>query len=109
MIVSFTWKFDIIADGTASVPAEVDSIMECLLAIENASVSNSGIGLDLERMSIEIGLTVTSSTIEEAVASGMTAIRSAIHAAGGSTASWPTSDEFQMAGLRFTHSEVIAA
>jgi hypothetical protein len=65
----------------------------------NLGVDDPGIGVDLAKREVSVGLVAEGELPEDAVAAAMTTIRTAIHAAGGATPGWPT---FQFGRLRAT-------
>ena len=109
MNVKCLWQFSVIADDPASVSAEADRIMEQLLALEDAAQFDSAVSLDLASMLLDVSLVVSCDTFEEALQRGASAIRAAIHAAGGSTAGWPDHDGLIADGLRLVPGQFVAA
>jgi hypothetical protein len=92
MIVTCDWQFLLTdVNAGADLPHQAEAVMQELLALEacQEGLSSSGVGLDLETMIVEISISAEADTYEDAVATAMSAIRSAIHAAGGSTLGWP--------------------
>jgi hypothetical protein len=94
MIVTCEWQF-LLSDVSpnADLPGQAEEVMQQLLALEacHDGLTSSAVGLDLETMIVEISISAEARTYELAVAAAMSAIRSAIHAAGGATPDWPSS------------------
>ncbi len=64
-----------------------EQLMEYL---EDNGAEDPGIGLDTLKREVTVGLTSEGETEAEAVFSGMSTIRTAIHTVGGATPGWPT-------------------
>jgi hypothetical protein len=78
-------------------------VMSCLLDLESADdrLADSAVSLDAGTKTMTIGLVDSGSDYEETVAHALTSIRTAIHAAGGSTVDWDSSDsQLEPQGLR---------
>jgi hypothetical protein len=73
------------ADHAVDIQGFFDRVMEEFLTLR---VDDPGIGVDLQRREVSIGLVAQGEGFEDAVAAGMNAIRTAIHAAGGATPGW---------------------
>jgi hypothetical protein len=72
---------------------QLDGIMEELCRLE---VTDPWIGATLSRGEIEVTLAVEAPSFEEAVAKALTAVRTAIHAAGGGTPDWPVVERIEV-------------
>lgn len=108
MNVTCTWRFRVVAEDLDRVPAEVDSIMEEMLNLETEVLHSTSIGLDLDKQELEVSVSVEAETFERAVEIGISAIRTAIHAAGGSTPDWPSTSAVVEDGLRLIEPQLIA-
>lgn len=111
MNVMCTWEFTLIPNGPIeAIPADVDRVMVELLALEACTdgLADSAIGLDLEELSAEISVSVDAESPEAAISTAMGAIRTAIHAAGGSTAGWPLVSEVVGTGIVFEPRQLTA-
>lgn len=114
-MVNCTWSFHIATEQDRDgIVAELDRVMGHLLDLEEADprLEDSSLGLDLDTMSVEIGIAAEGETFEDGLATAMGAIRTAIHAAGGSTPDWPSMDDLMPAdtedGLVFERGELVA-
>jgi hypothetical protein len=111
MNITCTWEFTLIPSGAVEViPADLDRVMIELLALEACTegLGDSAIGLDLEALSAEISVSVEAESPEVAISTAMNAIRTAIHAAGGSTAGWPLASEVVGVGTVFEPRQLTA-
>jgi len=111
MNVTCTWEFALISnDEAADIPADLDRVMIELLSLESCTetLTDSAIGLDLAEMSAEISVSVEAESPEAAIALAMSSIRTAIHAAGGSTAGWLSVSEVVGAGIVFEPRQLTA-
>lgn len=74
----------------ASLAAHADEVMNQLLALEasDPAITDSAIGLDSNSMTAVISVAVEAVSLEQAVGVARSAIRTAIHAAGGATPDW---------------------
>lgn len=108
MSYTCTWQFDIAPDGETDVPAEVDRLMQELLNLEacNPVLADSGVGLDLSAMTVEVTLSIHCENIDEALHEATSAIRTAIHAAGGGTPGWPDATPSTGGRVAFHHREL---
>ena len=86
----------IAADDHDNLESSIDRIMEELVRLTevNPSISDPNIGADLAAGEIEFSLTVNAAE-EDVTKEAVTAIRTAIHAAGQGTAGWPSFEEAQ--------------
>jgi hypothetical protein len=111
MNVTCTWEFALISnDETTDIPGDLDRVMSELLALEacTSALTDSAIGLDLAEMSAEISVSVKAESPEAAIALAMSSIRTAIHAAGGSTAGWPSVTDVVGTGIVFQPRQLTA-
>ena len=111
MNITCTWEFSLISNGaTSDIPGELDQVMTELLALEACTdgVADSAIGLDLATMTAEISVSVEADSPEAAIATAMGSIRTAIHAAGGSTAGWPSVSDVVGSGIVFEPRQLTA-
>ncbi len=78
------------ASDHGSIADHVDDVMRELIALEdvNNALSDSAVGLDVGSMTVTIGIAASSETFDEATSQATSAIRAAIHAAGGATPNW---------------------
>lgn len=109
MSITCTWRFDVVADDPSEIAPEVDRIMEQLLASENAALHDAAVGLDLAAMSVEISVSVDTSSIEDGLALGMATIRNAIRDAGGTLADAPEASPVAAGGVEWRHGQLTAA
>jgi tRNA threonylcarbamoyladenosine modification (KEOPS) complex Pcc1 subunit len=76
------------------LPTHSERVMEALLKEEaSCAIQDSAVSLNLADGLITLELVAEGADTSEAVAVAMSAIRAAIHAAGGSTPDWPTHDD----------------
>ena len=111
MNITCTWEFTLIPKQEAlAVPAELDRVMRELLLLEacTGGLSDSAIGLDLDEMVAEISVSVDAESPEEGIAIALGSIRTAIHAAGGSTAGWPSVTDVVGTGMVFEPRQLTA-
>ena len=91
MTISCEWEFSIAGlHSSELLHAKGDRVMSALLDLESADLrlADSAVSLDTETMTMTIGLVVAGNDYQETVAHALTSIRTAIHAAGGSTPDW---------------------
>jgi hypothetical protein len=91
MTISCEWEFSIARlHSSELLQAKGDRVMSALLDLESADLrlADSAVSLDTETMTMTIGLVVDGNDYQETVAHALTSIRTAIHAAGGSTPDW---------------------
>lgn len=62
-----------------------DAVMDCLISLEDDGLHDSDMTTDLAAGTVEISITATADTFDDAVSRADSMIRSAIHAAGGAT------------------------
>ena len=101
MDVECTWRFTVSSDKSAAeLSRDLDMVMNELLVIEELDpcLSDASLALDNASGTVEIGLRCVSTSTERGTHHIMSAIRAAIHAAGGATPGWPESLEDQGAG-----------
>jgi hypothetical protein len=91
--ISIHWTFTF--GGHADLFEHADAVTAALLEQERCTpeVVDSAVSADRGARVMEIEVTVQASSEDEAIAVGQAAIRSAIHAAGGGTANWPSHDD----------------
>jgi hypothetical protein len=97
--ISTHGEFVVSADAGEDVDAHTDRVMEALLALEDDNLTDSAVGVDLGTGLVEVEVTARGETFEDAVATADAAIRTAIHAAGGSTPNWRVTQVAQHAEL----------
>lgn len=68
-----------------ALEAHLEGVMEQLIKLD---VENPVVAAEAHDGSVEISVTITADSPEDAVAAGSASIRSAIHAAGGYTPDW---------------------
>ena len=91
-MVTCEWNFQLTDVGDVQeLPTHAEGLMKELLTLEecNEQLTDSAVGLDMETVTIQVAVTAECDTFEQAVAEAMSAIRTAIHANGGTTADWP--------------------
>ena len=111
MNVTCTWEFALISnDKAADISGNLDRVMSELLSLEacTSALTDGAIGLDLAAMSAEISVSVEAESPEAAIALAMGSIRTAIHAAGGSTTGWPSVSEVVSTGIVFEPRQLTA-
>lgn len=87
------WQFLVTHDGRRDeISARVSAVMDALLDLESvdARLTNSAVSLDLTAMTVTVEISVAGIDYDESIAHALAAIRTAIHAAGGSTPDWPS-------------------
>ncbi|MGH3834902.1 MAG: hypothetical protein ACRDSF_04235 [Pseudonocardiaceae bacterium] len=88
------WTFTV--GGEADLLEHADAVTEALLEQERCTpevVMDSAVSADRSERVVEIEVSVQAASEHEAIAIGQAAIRSAIHAAGGSTEQWPSHNQ----------------
>jgi len=114
MNVHCTWRFAVSSDGAPldCLPA-LDRVMERLLEIESIDLhlSDSAVAFDAAAGMAEVSIESDGSTLEEALAQADDAVRSAIHAAGGSTPNWASQRKSVESGnsVTFTHGHLLVS
>jgi hypothetical protein len=95
MSIAATWQFIIVPDGVADVEAEAEAVMGSLVDLEQVDdrLSDSAVGVDLAAMTLDVELTVKGDDYQDCVQYALSAIRTAIHSAGGATPGWPGTGE----------------
>ena len=91
MTISCEWEFHVLGlDSDDRLQVRGDRVMSALLDLESADprITDSAVSLDSESKVMTVGLVVAGVDYEETVAHALTSIRTAIHAAGGSTPDW---------------------
>jgi hypothetical protein len=79
---------EFIVEGASDLDAHTDAVMNELLALEGPTLSDSDISAKLSEKVVEISITSADLDFDSAVDRGRSAIRTAIHAAGGRTPDW---------------------
>jgi hypothetical protein len=88
--------------GASDLDAHTDLVMNELLKLENEFISDSDVSASLTDHEVEITVVARADDFDEARKLADSTIRTAIHAAGGSTPSWtppifdPTSDAAEL-------------
>ena len=84
-------------DGDGNLDVQTDLVFEALLALEQANVNLCDSDLDaiLTDRLVTLRVAAQADTLDQALALGGSAIRAAIHTAGGATPGWtnPTPDD----------------
>lgn len=91
MKYALRWHFEVTSPASDSDLADhVDCVMQELLKLEDCTpeLGDAAIGLDSDRGKVEIELTIAVDDLADAVGVGKSAIRAAVHAAGGYTLGW---------------------
>lgn len=118
MLVHCTWTLHVLSgQEPAVIAAEVERVMDQLLDLEQTDprLGDSGVGLALDTMTAEMTLSAEGTTLEDAVGLALSAMRTAIHAAGGFTPDWPSitdvlsSDDVVPSAIAFTHGSLTVA
>lgn len=86
----FGLHLDLTATGAGDLHEHVDTVAEQMASTEqcNSNLLDFSIGADAETGEVEIEVTVQAESVEDALATGISWIRSAIHAAGAGTPGW---------------------
>lgn len=69
--------------------AHGERVMDHLLELENDDLTDSDVGTDAAARTIRVGVLVYGEDHLAGIAKGLGAVRTAVHAAGGSTTQWP--------------------
>ena len=87
------WTF--LVEGSGDLFEWADTVTQALLDQGQCTpqVLDSAVSADRDKSTIEVEVTVRADLEHEAIAVGHAAVRSAIHAVGGSTPDWPSHDE----------------
>ena len=75
-------------EGDADLAAHVDVVFEHLLALEDARIRDADVSGSLTEGIVELSIYAIGESFDDAADHADAAIRSAIHAAGGSTPDW---------------------
>jgi hypothetical protein len=81
---------EVLDDPAASIEQHLDAVMDQLLELD---LVDADISARLELGEVEITILVEAPSPEDAAKLGLSDIRTAVHAAGGSTPNWPQGDE----------------
>lgn len=89
------WAFSVTTGAQISddqLVQHVGEVMDELLSLEDAGspIGDAALSLDTAERTVLVELAATGPTYPDAAASGLSAIRAAIHAAGGHTPEWPS-------------------
>jgi hypothetical protein len=90
-----TWRFTVTVRGASAseiediLDAQTDSLMDELLKLEvcNEQIHDPSVGAELATSTVEI-LLLVDAPVDDAVKISRDVVRTAIHAAGGSTPKW---------------------
>jgi len=77
---------------TEHLDAHTDRVMEELLALESDTVTDADVSAELANGIVEVSIVVSGEDFDTAAQLADVCIRTAIHAAGGSTPDWKTID-----------------
>lgn len=93
--LNIEWTFSVASGTQVSddvLVKHVGEVMAELISLEEAGsqISDAALSLDTAERTVLVELTATGPTYPDAAAVGLSAIRAAIHAAGGHTGSWPS-------------------
>lgn len=97
--VAMRREFDVTSPTRDGLDEHTDVVMEQLLALEGADLEDSAVGVNLATGRVEIEVVAHGPNFEAAIDVGSSAIRTAIHAAGGSTPDWTVTPVAQHAEL----------
>lgn len=77
-------------EANDDLAAEVEAIVEHLIDLEDCTpgLRDSTVGLDVAAETVDVDLTIEAKTAGEALDLAVGCLRTAIHAAGGSTPGW---------------------
>ena len=89
-VVKLNKTFTVTADAGSQLDldAHTDLVMEALMDLENETVFDSDVSVNISTNTVWISIAASGDTFEEASACADACIRTAIHAAGGHTPSW---------------------
>lgn len=96
MYVKVVKRFIVTVVGTTEVPqpealdALTDQVMDELVALESASLKDADVSATLTQGLVDITIVGVADDFDEATVIANSAIRTAIHAAGGHTPKWET-------------------
>lgn len=78
------------AEPSFDAAAEVDDVVAHLIDLEDCTpeLLDSTVGMDMNAQTIEVEVTIEAATAGAALDLAVSVLRSAIHAAGGSTPGW---------------------
>jgi hypothetical protein len=85
--------------GAGDLDAETDQVLNELLQLEDDTLADSTVSADLAQNLVTIEVTGMGADFDEALATASSAIRTAIHAAGGATPDWTFEPRAQHAEL----------
>lgn len=97
--ISAHMEFTISGPPRDVLDEHTDRVMVELLALEDDKLSDSAVGVDLGTGTVEIEVIARGETFADAVDIADGAVRTAIHAAGGSTPNWRVIQVAQRAEL----------
>jgi hypothetical protein len=102
MRVDIAWQFDILTNlSPDEVRGHAEEVMKELLELEEcAPVCDSAVSLDLSEPSITLEVGAYGDDCESALSEALSAIRAAIHAAGGSIPNWHEAFRLEPADLQ---------
>jgi hypothetical protein len=104
------WVFIAGTDGDEDLAARGDRVMNALLDQENAApgIADSAVAVGAGRRILEIEATATGESLSDAIATGQSAIRAALHTAGIGTPDWPKHEDVMSMVLANLHTEELA-
>jgi len=114
MNVHCTWRFAVSSDGASMdcLPA-LDRLMERLLEVESLELhlSDPAVAFDADAGMAEVSIESDGPTLDEALTQADDAVRSAIHAAGGSTPNWASQHRSIESenSVTFTHGQLLVS
>lgn len=88
-----------VVTGAADLDAHTDSVMEHLIALEDDALTDSDVAVDFSKNVVDVAVIARAQTFDVALENADSAIRTAIHAAGGSTPDWKSPIEYTPTGF----------
>ena len=77
-----------LVSGGSDLDSHTDAVMDELIKLEGRNIMDADLSADLDRHIVELSVIASAESFDEAVSCADAAIRTAIHAAGGSTPKW---------------------
>ena len=85
--------------------AQTDSVMDHLVDLEDSRLSDSSMDVVFSQKLVSISVLSKGKNLESALEYGSSAIRTAIHAAGGSTPNWKAPDPSRSKSSKYEMTE----
>jgi hypothetical protein len=84
--VSLSMTFSV--SNVEDLDAQTDAVMDYLVDLEDSTLNDSSMDVTFSQSLVTISVLARKETLEDALEHGSSAIRTAIHSAGGSTPDW---------------------